>query len=160
MDSVEKKRLRQQRYYRKNIEQIRAKAKVYRENFTPEQRQRKRERGLAYYHRKNKQIRIKQQWKRQNRSEEEKERERQKVRERFENPETQQHHRANFRKYYQNNRVQILARQRQYRAKRVWTKRLSQFEPLHALAEICNREWLQTTIGMCSGVDSNNSRTG
>ena len=89
MDSVEKKRLRQQRYYRKNIEQIRAKAKVYRENFTPEQRQRKRERGLAYYHRKNKQIRIKQQWKRQNRSEEEKERERQKVRERFENPETQ-----------------------------------------------------------------------
>ena len=59
MESVEKKRIRQQQYYRKNIEQIRAKAKVYRDNFTPEQRQRKRERGLAYYHRKKEQIKIK-----------------------------------------------------------------------------------------------------
>lgn len=72
----------------------------------------------------------------------------------------QQQHRANFRKYYQNHRVKILARQRQYRAKRVWTKRMNQFEPLHALAEICNREWLQMAIGMCSGVDSDKSMTG
>ena len=88
MESVEKKRIRQQRYCRKNLEKIREKAKVYRENFTPEQRQRKRQRGLAYYHRKEEQIRIKRHLKRKNRSEEEKERERQKVRERLEKPET------------------------------------------------------------------------
>ena len=72
----------------------------------------------------------------------------------------QQQQRDHFKKYYQKHRVQILDRQRQYRAKKVWKKRLSQFEPLHVLADFCNREWLQTAIGMCSGGNSNTLASG
>lgn len=51
MDLAEKRKQQQREYYQKNLDQIRAKAKLYRARWTPEQRQRKRERDLAYYHR-------------------------------------------------------------------------------------------------------------
>ena len=50
MDRAEKRK-KQREYYRQHSDQLRAKAKVYRERWTEEQKQKKRERDLAYYHR-------------------------------------------------------------------------------------------------------------
>ena len=59
-----KKQACQQLYYRNNRQLIREKAKVYRDSFTPEQRQQKRARGLAYYYRHKEEINSKRQLRR------------------------------------------------------------------------------------------------
>lgn len=170
MDLAEKRKQQQREYYQKNLDQIRAKAKLYRARWTPEQRQRKRERDLAYYHRTKGLIQRKRRVRRQNRTEEQKDQERQKRKVRGSHPEARQLHRQHSKTHYQKHREDILSRQRayyqthsqtilnrqrQYRQRQRWTKKLNQFEPLHALAEICNQEWLRTNLGMCSEHCSN-----
>ena len=50
-ERAEKKKKQQREYYQQNIDHLRARAKLYRDRWTDEQRRKKRERDLAYYHR-------------------------------------------------------------------------------------------------------------
>ena len=114
MDRVLKKRVCQQRYYRKKRELIQEKAKVYRANLTPEQRQQKLARGLKYYYKHQGEISNKRLLRRLQRTEEEKERDHQRRRESAHRRPAEEN-RAFYRHYYKNNQEHILLRQRKGR---------------------------------------------
>ena len=78
MDRAEKRKQKQREYYRKNLEQLRAKAKVYRDRWTDEQKRKKRERDLAYYHRTKTLIAHRRKSQRQERTDDQREKEKKK----------------------------------------------------------------------------------
>ena len=168
MDPAEKRKQQQREYYHRNLDKLRAKAKIYRQQWTPEQKQRKRERDLAYYHRTKTLIARKRRTIRRQRTDDQKERERQQRRVRNKRPEAQEKHRQHSKKfydryreailsrqraYYRNHSQEILRRQREYKQQRK-ARRMEQWEPLHALAEICQQEWNGMFSGPCSNAST------
>ena len=164
MDRAEKRKQQQREYYHRNIEQLRAKAKIYRDQWTDEQKQRKRERDLAYYHRTKALIARKRKSQRRERTDDQRERERQQRRVRNKTDYAREKHREHSKKFYNRHWEAILNRQRQYyrnhaqailkKQKEYKQKREARkWEPLHLLTDVCQRE----RDGMCSGNYNNAS---
>ena len=165
MDRAEKRKQQQREYYHRNLEQLRAKAKIYREQWTPEQKQRKQERDLAYYHRTKTLIARKRKTQRRERTDDQKEREKQQRTVHNKTDVAREKHRLHSKKFYDRHREAILSRQRAYyqdhaqeilkRQKEYKQKREARkWEPLQLFAEVCQRE----RDGICSG-NCNNAST-
>ena len=158
MDRAEKRKQKQREYYRRNLEQLRAKAKVYRDRWTPEQKQKKRERDLAYYHRTKTLIAHRRKSQRKERTDDQREKEKQQRRVRNKTEYAREKHRRDSKKFYHRHREAILNRQREYyrnhshqillKQKEYKQKREARkWEPLQLLAEVCR----QVRDGTCSG---------
>ena len=160
MDRAEKRK-RQREYYHQNIDQLRARAKLYRERWTEEQRRKKRERDLAYYHRTKNLIARRRRVARQERSDDQRENERQQRRVRNKTEYAREKHRRDSKKFYYKHREVILQRQREYyrnhseyilaKQKENKQKReAKKWDPLHLLAEVCQQVRDGTSNGSCN----------
>ena len=124
MDRAEKRK-KQREYYRQHIDQLRARAKLYRERWTEEQRKKKRERDLAYYHRTKNLIARRRRVARQERSADQRENDKQQRRVRNKTEYAREKHRQDSKKFYYKHREVILKRQREYyrnHSERILTK--------------------------------------
>ena len=160
-ERAEKKRKQQREYYQQNIDHLRARAKLYRDRWTDEQRRKKRERDLAYYHRTKNLIARRRRLARQERSDDQRENEKQQRRVRNRTEYAREKHRRDSKKfyykhrevilqrqreYYRNHSAHILAKQREYKQKREAKK----WDPLHLLAEVCRQARDGTSNGSCN----------
>ena len=161
MDRAEKRKQKQREYYRQNIDQLRAKAKVYRERWTEEQKRKKRERDLAYYHRTKTLIAHRRRSQRQERTDDQREREKQQRRVRNKTEYARAKHRRDSKKFYYKHRKVILSRQREYyrnHSERILAKEkeykqkreAKKWDPLHLLAEVCQQARDGTSSGKCN----------
>ena len=161
MDRAEKRKQKQREYYRQNIDQLRAKAKVYRERWTEEQKRKKRERDLAYYHRTKTLIAHRRRASRQERSADQREREKRQRRVRNKTEYAREKHRRDSKKFYYKHREVILSRQREYyrnHSERILAKQkeykqkreAKKWDPLHLLAEVCQQVRDGTSSGNCN----------
>ena len=134
MEKVLKKRECQKRYYARNQEVIRAKAKEYRNNLSEELKQQKRSSGLAYYYRHRERINAGRKVKRLNRTVEERLRDRLRKRE-SDRRRSAEARRIFDRSYYKQNRETILTRQRKHKQ---WNRIARPFQNLKILARAAN----------------------
>ena len=166
MDRTETRKQKQREYYRKNIDQLRAKAKVYRERWSDEQKRKKRERDLAYYHRTKTLIAHRRKSIRQERTDDQREREKQQRRVRNKTEYAREKHRRDSKKFYHRHREAILNRQREYyrnHSERILMKQKEykqkrearKWDPLHMLAEVCQQVRDGTSNGACSNASTN-----
>ena len=108
-ERAEKKKKQQRKYYHQNSDHLRARAKLYRDRWTDEQRRKKRERDLAYYHRTKKLIANRRRVARQERSDDQRENEKQQRRVRNKTEYAREKHRRDL--FYYKHREVILQRQ-------------------------------------------------
>ena len=165
MDRAEKRK-KQREYYRQHIDQLRARAKLYRERWTEEQRRKKRERDLAYYHRTKKLIARRRRVARQERSDDQRENDKQQRRVRNKTEYAREKHRRDSKKFYYKHREVILSRQREYyrnHSERILAKQkeykqkreAKKWDPLHLLAEVCQQVRDGTSSGNCNDTSTN-----
>ena len=140
---------------------LRARAKLYRDRWTDEQRRKKRERDLAYYHRTKQLIANRRRVARQERSDDQRENEKQRRRVRNETEYAREKHRRDSKRFYYKHREAILKRQREYyrnHSDRILAKQkeykqkreASKWDPLHMLAEVCQQARDGTSNGRCN----------